>query len=193
MTYYLPAETIDKTLAELSALCADGSMLVFDYPDEGFFAAPVRRVQNTIMMAKAGGEPMRSAFSYGELEALLEKHGFLLYELLTPADIQRDIIDRARTAGGCRRKRRGRQKHGHASFGGRQTAHVSVPLVCRATRPAATNGRKKQSPRRSGRRSCPNATSPAPSVTTQTAGAERSVCAQAVSVTRSMAKQGVSA
>lgn len=70
-------------------------MLVFDYPDEGFFAAPVRRVQNTIMMAKAGGEPMRSAFSYGELEALLEKHGFLLYELLTPADIQRDIIDRA--------------------------------------------------------------------------------------------------
>lgn len=95
VTYYLPAETIDKTLAELSALCADGSTLVFDYPDEGFFAAPVRRVQSTIMMAKAGGEPMRSAFSYGELEALLEKHGFLLYELLTPADIQRDIIDRA--------------------------------------------------------------------------------------------------
>lgn len=95
VTYYLSVETIDKTLAELSALCADGSTLVFDYPDERFFDAPERRVQNTIMMAKAGGEPMRSAFSYGELEALLEKHGFLLYELLTPADIQRDIIDKA--------------------------------------------------------------------------------------------------
>ena len=36
--------------------------LVFDYPDENFFDAPERRVQNTIMMAKAGGEPMQSAF-----------------------------------------------------------------------------------------------------------------------------------
>ena len=38
---------------------------------------------------------MRSAFSYSELEKLLEKHGFLIYELLTPDDIQRDIIDKA--------------------------------------------------------------------------------------------------
>lgn len=38
---------------------------------------------------------MKTAFSYGALEKLLEKHGFLIYELLTPDDIQRDIIDRA--------------------------------------------------------------------------------------------------
>lgn len=67
----------------------------FDYPDENFFVAHERRVQNTIMMAKAGGEPMQSAFSFGELEKLLQKHGFLIYELLTPDDIQRDIIDKA--------------------------------------------------------------------------------------------------
>jgi len=42
-----------------------------------------------------GGEPMQSAFSYSEIEKLLEKHGFLIYELLTPDDIQRDIIDKA--------------------------------------------------------------------------------------------------
>ena len=54
VTYYLSTESIDKTLAELSELCADGSTLVFDYPDENFFAAPEKRVQNTIMMAKAG-------------------------------------------------------------------------------------------------------------------------------------------
>ena len=47
------------------------------------------------MMAKAGGEPMQSAFSYSELEKLLETHGFLIYEQLTPDDIQRDVIDRA--------------------------------------------------------------------------------------------------
>ena len=40
-----------------------------------------------------GGEPMETAFSYGALEKLLEKHGFLIYELLTPADIQRSMID----------------------------------------------------------------------------------------------------
>ena len=68
---------------------------MFDYPDENFFDAPERRVQNTIMMAKAGGEPMQSAFSYSELEKLLETHGFLIYELLMPDDIQRDVIDKA--------------------------------------------------------------------------------------------------
>ena len=94
VTYYLSAETIGKTLAELSSLCAEGSTLVFDYPDENFFDAPEKRVQNTIMMAQAGGEPMQSAFSYRELEKLLEMHGFQIYELLTPDDIQRDIIDK---------------------------------------------------------------------------------------------------
>lgn len=95
VTYYLSEEAIGKTLAELSSLCADGSELVFDYPDESFFDAAERRVQNTIMMAKAGGEPMQSSFSYSELEWLLKKYGFMIYELLTPGDIQRDIIGRA--------------------------------------------------------------------------------------------------
>lgn len=62
---------------------------------DGGFDASEKRVQNTIMMAKAGDEPMQSAFSYSEIEKLLEKHGFLIYELLTPDDIQRDIIDKA--------------------------------------------------------------------------------------------------
>ena len=96
VTYYLSAEAIDEVLTVLSDICAGGSTLVFDYPDENFFDAPEKRVQNTIMMARAGGEPMQSAFSYSELEKLLEKHGFLIYELLTPDDIQRDIIDKAR-------------------------------------------------------------------------------------------------
>ena len=95
VTYYLSTEAINTMLAALSELCADGSSLVFDYPDENFFDASEKRVQNTIMMAKAGGEPMQSAFSYSEIEKLLEKHGFLIYELLTPDDIQRDIIDKA--------------------------------------------------------------------------------------------------
>ena len=91
----LPMAAIDRTLSELSALCAEGSALVFDYPDEGFFAASERRVQNTIRMAQAGGEAMQSSFSEPQLEKLLERHGFLIYELLTPAAIQRSMIDPA--------------------------------------------------------------------------------------------------
>ena len=94
VTYYLSAEAIDTMLAALSGICADGSTLVFDYPDESFFDATEKRVQNTIMMAKAGGEPMQTAFAYGELEKLLQKHGFLIYELLTPNDIQSNVIDK---------------------------------------------------------------------------------------------------
>ena len=97
VTYYLSTEAINTMLAALSELCAEWSSLVFDYPDENFFDASEKRVQNTIMMAKAGDEPMQSAFSYSEIEKLLEKHGFLIYELLTPDDIQRDIIDKAGT------------------------------------------------------------------------------------------------
>ncbi len=92
VTYYLSREAIDKTLGEIASLCSEGSTVVFDYPDNGFLTAAEKRVQNTVMMAAAGGEPMKSEFSYGELEKLLERHGFLIYELLTPKDIQENII-----------------------------------------------------------------------------------------------------
>ena len=36
-----------------------------------------------------------AAFFEPQLEKLLERHGFLIYELLTPADIQRSMIDPA--------------------------------------------------------------------------------------------------
>lgn len=68
---------------------------MFDCPDEGFFSAPEKRVQNTIMMAKVGGEPMQSAFSYAELENLLGRHGFRIYDWLNPYNIQSRIIESA--------------------------------------------------------------------------------------------------
>ena len=95
VTYYLSAEAIGKTLSEIAKISADGSILSFDYPDENFFTATERRVQNTVMMAKAGGEPMKSAFSRTELEELLKEHGFSVLELFTPQDIQKNIIDAA--------------------------------------------------------------------------------------------------
>lgn len=94
VTYYLTEEAIGRALDALAALCAPGSLLAFDYPDEGFFTASERRVQCTVRMA-AGGEPMRSSFSRAALEELLAAHGFRIRELLTPADIQKNTIDAA--------------------------------------------------------------------------------------------------
>ena len=38
-------------------------------------------------MAAVGGEPMKSCFSYAEMESLLESVGLLIYEHLTPIEI----------------------------------------------------------------------------------------------------------
>lgn len=92
VTYYLGKDQIEKTLTQISELCAAGDTLAFDYPGEDFFNAREDRVRKTIEIAAAGGEPMKSCFSYAELEKTLENHGFLIYEILTPEDIFRDII-----------------------------------------------------------------------------------------------------
>lgn len=47
----------------------------------------VNRVENMVKMAAVGGEPMKSCYSYAEMEALLEKAGLLIYEHLSPEDI----------------------------------------------------------------------------------------------------------
>ena len=92
VSYYLYADKIGNMLAGLAGLCADGSTLVFDYADAGLFLAEETRVQNMLKMAEAGGEPMRSSFDYISIDSLLAEHGFLVYELLTPAEIQSQII-----------------------------------------------------------------------------------------------------
>ncbi|MGN1084514.1 MAG: class I SAM-dependent methyltransferase [Lachnospiraceae bacterium] len=97
VSYYLSTEQIEAMLDSLAALSAEGSSLAFDYADEGLFTSDVKRVQNMIAMAAAGGEPMKSCFRYEDLERLLEKHRFLIYEQLTTQEIQtRYFIGRSR-------------------------------------------------------------------------------------------------
>ena len=73
VSYYLTTEEIDRLLSELSQIGGEGSSLVFDFADNNLFNSPVNRVQNMLAMAAAGGEPMKSCFSYTEIEKLLEK------------------------------------------------------------------------------------------------------------------------
>lgn len=88
VSYYLTEEQIGGLLDAVAALSADGSSLVFDYADEGLFDTTVRRVRNMVAMAAAGGEPMQTCFAEDALVTLLERHGFLLYDLLFAPDIR---------------------------------------------------------------------------------------------------------
>ena len=73
-------------LAAASALFPKGSSLLFDYPAcSGEESGSVHAKQK--MMAKAAGEPMSRGYTYEELEKILAKHGFLIYEHLVPQDI----------------------------------------------------------------------------------------------------------
>lgn len=45
-----------------------------------------------LALACAGGEPMKSCFSSGEIAKMLEQNGLLVYEELLPKQIQQRII-----------------------------------------------------------------------------------------------------
>lgn len=87
VSYYLSETDINEFLKNLSSFAADGSTLLFDYADENLFTSPVKRVQNMLAMAQASGEPMKAYFSYEDIERLLAKNNFLIYEFLSTRDI----------------------------------------------------------------------------------------------------------
>lgn len=89
VTYYLTKEELSSLIECLFAMVPEGSSIVFDYPDGNLFTEKglSNRVENMVKMAAIGGEPMKSCFSYAEMEALLEKAGLLIYEHLSPEDI----------------------------------------------------------------------------------------------------------
>ena len=92
VSYYLYRDEIENTLKSLRQIMADGSTIVFDYADAGLFTSKVRRVQNMVAMAKAGGEEMKSSFDFMSAELMMSDLGFLVYEHLTPKDIQAQVI-----------------------------------------------------------------------------------------------------
>ncbi|EEK78184.1 class I SAM-dependent methyltransferase [Bacillus cereus] len=89
VSYYLTKEELASLIECLFEMVPAGSSIVFDYPDENLFTEKglSNRVENMVKMAAVGGEPMKSCYSYREMEALLEKSGLLIYEHLSPEDI----------------------------------------------------------------------------------------------------------
>ncbi|MDD6483298.1 MAG: SAM-dependent methyltransferase [Clostridiales bacterium] len=86
--YYMSREEISRLLEDIADIAAEGSAVVFDFADNHLFASKIKRVREMLDMAEQSGEPMRSCFGFGELERLLERHGFLIYEFLNEKDIQ---------------------------------------------------------------------------------------------------------
>lgn len=89
VSYYLTKEENSSLIDHLFAKVPSGSSIVFDYADENLFKEKgvSNRVENMVKMASASGEPMKSCFSYFEIEKMLEKSGLLIYEHVSPAKI----------------------------------------------------------------------------------------------------------
>ncbi|MGP4042455.1 class I SAM-dependent methyltransferase [Gracilibacillus sp. D59] len=90
VSYYLTKEENANLLNHLFANVPRGSSIVIDYADEKLFeeSGISNRVKNMVKMASASGEPMKSNFTYNEMETMLEKSGLLIYEHLSPTKIK---------------------------------------------------------------------------------------------------------
>lgn len=95
VSYYLSKEVNARLLRELFADLPVGSSIVFDYADERTFSTQglSGRVEKMVQMAAMGGEPMQSCYTYAEMESLLADAGLLVYEHLSPEDIQRRYFE----------------------------------------------------------------------------------------------------
>ncbi|KXZ17619.1 class I SAM-dependent methyltransferase [Bacillus nakamurai] len=98
VSYYVAKEDIARLINHLFAQVPAGSSIVFDYADEKLFEEKGMsdRVEHMVQMASASGEPMKSCFTYDEIENMLEASGLLIYEHLSPSAIH-DLFFRNRT------------------------------------------------------------------------------------------------
>ena len=98
VSYYITKEENARLISHLFTNISPGSSLVFDYADEKLFEEKgmSNRVENMVKMALASGEPMKSSFTYNEIESMLEKSGLLIYEHLSPNSIN-ELYFRNRT------------------------------------------------------------------------------------------------
>lgn len=89
VSYYLTKDEFINLIKNFFAQVPSGSSIVFDYADETLFHEKglSNRVENMVKMASASGESMKSCFTYTEIESMLDDLGILIYEHLSPANI----------------------------------------------------------------------------------------------------------
>ena len=77
----------------ISSFTAEGSSIVFDYAEESILKSNQKRAENMIKMAQAGGEPMKFFANFFDMEIILDRYNFLIYETLSPDDIQNKYFE----------------------------------------------------------------------------------------------------
>ena len=88
ISYYVTKTDFEHLIRAISDLVPDGSSIAFDYPDELSYTAQAgERAKKQAAMAGAAGEEMKAGYSYAELEQILARYGFLIYEHLEPNEI----------------------------------------------------------------------------------------------------------
>lgn len=97
VTFYLTRAAIERTLGDLAALCAAGSLLLLDYGEPGIVDGtsvwPGSR-RGTRLVARFG-EPYRSGFTPDQIETLLRTNGFAAHEHLRLSDLAARYAPRA--------------------------------------------------------------------------------------------------
>lgn len=90
VTYYLTLDVFSDTLAQIAALSAPGSGIVFDYPlKHGIFPERVHRLEK---ITAAFGEPMRGGYDYNEVSRALYNFGFQIDRYLPPEKVQAEYF-----------------------------------------------------------------------------------------------------
>lgn len=85
ISYYLDAGAFSRLLTALGGLLCEGSAICFDYPTTD----GSRQTHAHRQLARGADEPMKAQYDERELEALLEKCGFLVYEHLDHSELTR--------------------------------------------------------------------------------------------------------
>lgn len=82
LSYYMKKSSFHRLLSAISQCCPRGSSFAFDYPTAA-------RDPKQSQLAAGAGEPMCAAYSYDEVERLAEQNGFLIYEHIDSAEINK--------------------------------------------------------------------------------------------------------
>ena len=99
IVYYLPKEDFKTLLKDIADSTANGSTVVFDYPDKPTAAEQdTEKVKKHSKLASGVGEEMLASYSFGEINDLLSDCGFCVYEHLTPDEITEQYFNEYNSA-----------------------------------------------------------------------------------------------
>lgn len=89
ISYYLEKDVFEELISNISKICPKGSTIVFDYQN----CDPSYETDKNEKLAKGANEEMKAKYRSIEIETLLSKYGFLVYEHMNNKDITSYCFD----------------------------------------------------------------------------------------------------